>query len=500
MVSMEEDNHESPTKLNKYATACALIASMISIIFGYDTGVMSGALPLIQEDLQINDTKQEMAAGVLNLCALVGSLLAGRTSDYMGRRYTIVLAASLFFIGSIVMGYSPSYAVLMTGRCIAGVGVGFALMIAPVYSAEISAASSRGLLSSLPELGIAIGILFGYLSNYTLAKLPLHLSWRIMLGIAAIPSSVLAFVVLKMPESPRWLIMQGRIGDAKRILQLVSNTKEEAENRLRDIKAAAGIDNSVEDEIVKVEKQSHGEGVLKELIFHPTPTVRWMLIAAIGIHFFEHATGIEAVILYSPKIFKKAGVHNKSKLRLVTVGVGVTKAACVLIATMILDKIGRRKLVLISVTGMIAALACLGSFLTFINNRAESPLWALVCSIASTYSYVAFFNIGLAPVTWVYSSEIFPSRLRAQGHSIGVAVNRLMNAAVSMSFLSIVNAITIGGAFFMFCGMSVLALIFFYFFLPETKGKTLEEMEDVFSRKKKMKNRAEVDLKNMGDV
>ncbi|XP_047313500.1 probable polyol transporter 6 [Impatiens glandulifera] len=486
MVSIEVlGDKEKPMSLNKYAAACALIASTISIIFGYDTGVMSGALPLIQEELKINDTQQEIVAGILNLCALVGSLLAGRTSDYIGRRYTIVLASSLFFIGSIVMGFSPSYAVLMIGRCIAGVGVGFALMIAPVYTAEISAANTRGLLSSLPEVGIAIGILFGYLSNYSLAKLPLNLSWRVMLGIAAIPSCVLAFGILKMPESPRWLIMQGRIGDAKRVLIMVSNTKEEAEIRLTDMKLASGIADSVEDDVIKMVKQTHGEGVYKELIIHPTPTVLWMLIATIGIHFFEHATGIEAVILYSHKIFKKAGIHDKSKLRLATVGVGVTKATFVVIATLILDKVGRRRLVLISVTGMIVALACLGSFLTYISHLEESPLWALVCSIVSTYTYVAFFNIGLAPVSWVYSSEIFPSRLRAQGHSIGVAVNRLMNAAVSMSFLTISNAITIGGTFFMFCGISVLALIFFYFFLPETRGKTLEEMEDVFRRKKK---------------
>ena len=147
-----------------------------------DTGVMSGAMIFIKEDLKINDTQVEVLAGILNICALVGALCAGRTSDFIGRRYTIVVASMIFFLGSVLMGYAPNYPVLMVGRCTAGIGVGFALMIAPVYSAEISSASSRGFLSSLPELCISIGILIGYISNYFFAKLTLRLGWRIMLG------------------------------------------------------------------------------------------------------------------------------------------------------------------------------------------------------------------------------------------------------------------------------------------------------------------------------
>jgi sugar porter (SP) family MFS transporter len=456
---------------------------------------MSGAMMFIKDDLGINDTQQEVLAGILNLCALVGSLTAGRTSDYIGRRYTIFLASVLFIIGAVLMGYGPNYAILMAGRCVCGVGVGFALMIAPVYSAEISSASSRGFLTSLPELCIGIGILLGYISNYFLGNhLSLKLGWRIMFGIAAFPSLVLAFGILMMPESPRWLVMQGQLEKAKKVLLQVSNTTQEAELRFKDIKIASGLHENCNDDIVKLPEKFHqGVGVWKELILRPTPFVRWMLFAAIGIHFFEHTTGIEAVMLYSPRIFRKAGVTSNEKLLLATVGVGLTKIFFILIALFFLDKVGRRRLLQISVGGMIIGLTILGFSLTMVDQSNEKVLWALPLSIVATYAYVAFFNLGLGPVTWVYSSEIFPLKLRAQGASIGVAVNRTMNAVVSMTFISIYKAITIGGSFLMFAGISIIAWIFFYFFLPETKGRALEEMEMVFTKKSSSRN---VEMKN----
>ncbi|CBI17542.3 unnamed protein product, partial [Vitis vinifera] len=413
MDSKEEGKNQ--TGINKYACACAAVASMISIIFGYDTGVMSGAMLFIKEDLKVNDTQVSVLAGILNVCALVGSLAAGRTSDFLGRRYTIVLASIIFLVGSVLMGYAPNYAVLLTGRCTAGIGVGYALMIAPVYSAEISSPKSRGFLTSLPELGISTGILSGYLANYFMAELPLKLGWRLMLGIAAVPSLGLAIGILKMPESPRWLVMQGRLGDAEKIL-------------------------------------------------------------------LRHATGIEAVMLFSPRILKKAGVTSKDKLLLATVGVGITKLTFMALSTLLIDRVGRRPLLLTSTTGMIVALTGLGFGLTMVEHAKERLFWALNLSLVATYTFVAFFNIGVAPVTWVYPAEIFPLKLRAQGASIGVAVNRGTNAAISISFIPIYKAMTIGGAFFMFAGISVVAWIFFYFLLPETKGKPLEEMEMLFTR------------------
>ncbi|CAL5329131.1 unnamed protein product [Camellia sinensis] len=467
-------------KRNMFALACATLASMTSILLGYDIGVMSGAGLFIKDDLKISDVQLEVLMGILNVYSLLGSAAAGRTSDWIGRRYTIVLAAVIFFVGALLMGFATNYAFLMVGRFVAGIGVGYALMIAPVYTAEVSPAASRGFLTSFPEVFINAGILLGYVSNYAFSKLPTHLGWRFMLGIGAIPSVFLAVGVLAMPESPRWLVLQGRLGDAKRVLDKTSDSKAEAQLRLADIKEAAGIPEECNDDVVPVPKRSHGEGVWRDLILHPTPTVRHILLAGVGIHFFQQTSGIDAVVLYSPKIFEKAGITRKSLKLLATVAVGFVKTMFILVATFLLDRVGRRPLLLSSVAGMIVSLATLGVSLSIIDHSEKKLIWAVTLAFLSVLSYVATFSIGMGPITWVYSSEIFPLRLRAQGTSMGVAVNRVMSGMISMTFLSLYKAITIGGAFFLFMGVAIVGWLFFYTLLPETQGKTLEEMQTLF--------------------
>ncbi|CAN6482231.1 unnamed protein product [Victoria cruziana] len=465
---------------NFYAYACGFLASMTSILSGYDIGVMSGAVIFIKKDLKITDVQVEIIAGVLQVYSLVGALAAGRTSDWLGRRYTIVLAGCIFFVGALVMGLASSYGFLMAGRFIAGVGVGYALMIGPVYTAELAPTSTRGFLSSFPEVFINLGILLGYVSNFAFAKLPLRLGWRLMLGVGAIPSLIIAVAVLVMPESPRWLVMQGRISDAKRVLERTSNSPQEAAMRLADIKSAAGVVGEG-DGTVSVPKKHHGEGVWREMFVRPAPHVRRIMIATLGIHFFQQASGIDSVVLYSPRVFDKAGL-SKSGALLATVGVGFTKTFFILVATFTLDKFGRRPLLLTSVGGMIVSLCGLGTGMTVVGDHSQKVEWAVALSFASILAYVALFSIGLGPITWVYTSEIFPLRLRAQGASFGVVVNRVMSGAIAMSFLSLSNAITIGGAFFLYGGIAIAAWIFFFTYLPETKGKSLEETVALFRK------------------
>ncbi|KAJ0009763.1 hypothetical protein Pint_34599 [Pistacia integerrima] len=467
-------------KRNKYAFAWAMLASMTSILLGYDVGVMSGAAIYIKKDLKISDVQVEVLVGILNLYLLLGSAAAGRTSDWIGRRYTIVLSGAIFFAGALLMGFATNYAFLMVGRFVAGIGVGYALMIAPVYTAEVSPASSRGFLTSFPEVFINAGILLGYVSNYAFSKLSLHLGWRMMLGIGAIPSVLLTVGVLAMPESPRWLVMQGRLGDARKVLNRTSDSKDEAALRLADIKEAAGIPQECNDDVVQVEKRSHGEGVWRELLLHPTPAVRHCLICAVGIHFFQQSSGINAVVLYSPRIFEKAGITSDDLILLATVAVGFVKTLFILVATFLLDRIGRRPLLLSSVAGMILSLATVGFSLTVIDHSHVRIPWAVGLALTTVLSYVAFFSIGLGPITWVYSSEIFPLQLRSQGASMGVAMGGVTSGVLSMSFISLYKAISIGGAFFLFAGIATVAWLFFYTMLPETQGKTLEEMQVLF--------------------
>ncbi|XP_038888834.1 polyol transporter 5-like [Benincasa hispida] len=504
----EEASSATPNKpkRNKYAFMCAILASMASILLGYDVGVMSGAAIFIKQDFRISDVQEEVMIGVINLYALIGAAAAGRTSDWIGRRYTMVLAGVIFFLGAILMGLATNYAFLMFGRFIAGIGVGYALMISPVYTAEVSPASSRGFLTSFPEVFINFGIMLGYISNFAFAKFPLHLGWRFMLGIGVFPSIFLAVVVLMMPESPRWLVMQGQVGKAKKVLDKTSDSIEESQQRLADIKSAAKIPIHSTADIVHVPKQSsHGKGVWKDLFLHPTPSVRHVLIAAVGLHFFQQSSGIDSVVLYSPRIFENAGIKSDSEKLLATVAVGFTKTVFILVATFLLDRVGRRPLLLTSVAGKMLSLVTLGFGLTVIQQHGDVRLtWAVGLCITMVLSDVAFFSIGMGPIAWVYSSEIFPLKLRAQGASVGVIVNRVTSGVITMTFLSLTKAITIGGAFFLYAGIAAISWVFFYVVFPETQGRTLEDMEGLFgnllwrfSKERKMEKN---NVENGGEV
>lgn len=437
---------------------------------------MSGAVVLIKENLKITSTQVEILVGILNASSLLGSLASGKTSDYIGRRYTLVLAATTFLIGALLMGLAPSYPFLLAGRVIAGFGVGYSLMIAPVYTAELSPAMTRGFLTSLPEVFIVSGILVGYIINYALSDLPQPINWRLMLGLAAVPSLLMGFGVIVMPESPRWLVMQGRLDEAKRVLIKVSDSTEEAEFRLGEItKAAADLGHSGSSST-----NWRGKGVWKELLLNPTRPVRRMLIAAIGINFFMQASGNDAVIYYSPEVFKAAGIHKKRQLFGVNVVMGIAKAACALLSALYLDRFGRRPLLLLGTAGMALSLIVLGTGSKFLEHSTSKPVWAIVICIISVCTFVSFFSIGLGPITWVYSSEIFPLRLRAQGSGLAISVNRVVSGVLAMSFLTISMKITFGGMFFVLAGIMVVATVFFYFIMPETKGKTLEEIEALF--------------------
>lgn len=437
-----------------------------------DIGVMSGAALFIKQDLKISSVQHEILVGSLNVFSLIGSLASGKTSDWIGRRYTIVLAAVFFLAGALLMGLAPSFYYLIAGRVIAGVGVGYSLMIAPLYTAEVSPAVTRGFLTSLPEVFINVGILLGYVVNYALSGLSSRINWRLMLGLAAVPAIVVASGVLAMPESPRWLVMKGRVEEAKKVLKRTSESEAEADTRLDEISRSVGVSGDW-----------NGQGVWRELLC-PQPPLRRILVAALGINFFMQASGNDAVVYYTPSVFEAAGIRNHRGLVGVTVIMGVAKTSFVLISALFLDHYGRRPLLLLGTMGQALSLCGLGLGSKYLEHRAHKPMWAIALCVVTVCADVSFFSIGLGPITWVYSSEIFPNRFRAQGSSLAVSVNRLVSGVVSMSFLTVSNKISFGGTFFVLSGIMVLATVFFYFMLPETRGKSLEEIGELFEDKK----------------
>ncbi|TVU50048.1 hypothetical protein EJB05_01402 [Eragrostis curvula] len=464
----KRDGAAPPTERNNYPLFCTVLASMTSVLMGYNVGVMSGAQMFMVEDLGLSDRQIEVLSGVINVYSLVGALLAGWTSDRLGRRLTIVLSNVFFLIGALAMAVAGGYAVLMAGRFVAGIGAGYALVIAPVYVAEIAPASSRGFLMSIPEILINCGLMLSYVSNFAFSGLPVHLSWRVMFAAGAVPTVFLAAGVLTMPESPRWLAMKGRPGEAKAVLDKTSDTPAEAEQRLLEI-----------EEVLKGGVTSGG-GAWKEVA--TKASVRRVLAVVLTLQFLQQASGIYSVVQYGPRMLAKAGITSKSVLLGLNILFGVAKAGSILVAMALADRVGRRLLMLVSTAGMTASLLVLGSLFAAFAGAKDDVAVAAV-SLAALLAFVVSFSVGYGPLSWVYSAEILPLRLRGQGAGLSTAMNRLMSGVVTMTFISLYQAITMAGAFYLYAAMAAAAFVFIYTCLPETRGRSLEDMEELFHTK-----------------
>jgi hypothetical protein len=272
------------------------------------------------------------------------------------------------------------------------------------------------------------------------------------------------------------------------VLQKTSDTPEEAVERLADIKSAVGIPEGISDDsdevvaIARKSKGADGKGVLRDLLLRPTPPVRRILIACLGLQFFQQASGIDSVVLYSPRVFQTAGIKSDANSLGATISVGATKTLFILVATFFLDRVGRRPLLLTSAGGMVLSLLTLASALHVISGRAPANGATALSgvSIASVLTFVASFSIGMGPIAWVYSSEIFPLRLRAQGCALGTAMNRIMSGAITMSFYSLSDKITLAGSFYLYASVAAAGWVFMFCFLPETRGRSLEDTEVLF--------------------
>ncbi|CAO2149864.1 unnamed protein product [Urochloa humidicola] len=454
-----------PPRRNMFAFICATLASMTTILMGYNLALMSGAELFMREDLGLTDEQVEVLSGSMNLFMLGSILAAGWAADVIGRRGTIVLANAFLMVGALAMSLGGTYASLLAARFVTSVGVGFAVVVAPVYAAEIAPASSRGLLSSLVDIFITAGILLSYISNYALAGLPLRLGWRVMFAAGVPPPLLLAAGVLAMPESPRWLAMRGRDAEARAVLERTSDTPDEAHHRLDEIRRAVAADVG-------------GAGVWRELFVSPSPMVRRILTNVLVLYSFQQASGIDAIVLYSPLVFKQAGISSNTTVLAATVAVGVVKTLSIFVATFLSDRLGRRPLLLASAAGIATSLTALGITLLV----GEGTVAGEAACVASVVAFVTAFSIGLGPLAPTYGAEILPLRLRAQGMSLGIAANRLTCGILSMTFISLANTITMAGCFFLYASTAVAAWVFVYVRLPETKGRNLEDIVVLFAK------------------
>ncbi|MGB7683064.1 MAG: sugar porter family MFS transporter [Candidatus Acidiferrales bacterium] len=437
-------------KTGRFVTIVSWISALAGLLFGYDTGVISGAILFVQKDFALTTFQEEVVVAAVLLGAVVGAIFGGKLADRFGRRTVLMQVAVLFTIGAIGTALAPGTVWLAIGRVVVGVAIGVASFTAPLYISEVSPPNVRGRLVSLNQLMITIGIVVSYLADYALAGAS---AWRWMFALAAIPAIVLFIGLLFLPESPRWL-MSRSLGDQARALLERIRESTDVEKELTEIAASL----------------NQQEGSWRELL---GASLRPALIVGIGLAVFQQFTGINTVIYYAPTIFQFAGLHSASAAILATVGVGVVNVLLTIVALRLLDRVGRRPLLLYGLVGMIISLGVLG-FAFLSPSLSDVVAWVAVISVAV---YVACFAIGLGPVFWLMIAEIYPLKIRGRAMSVATVANWGSNLVVALTFLSLLHALGRAWTFWLYGIVGVLAWIFVYKMVPETKGRTLEEIE-----------------------
>jgi sugar porter (SP) family MFS transporter len=432
---------------NTYILGISFISALGGYLFGFDFAVISGALPFLQKQFDLNEYWQGFATGVLAIGAIIGCLIAGSISDKYGRRRGLLTAAAIFGLSSLAMAFSHSRDIFIFSRCIAGVGVGMASMLSPMYIAEISPAHLRGRMVATNQLTIVIGILVTNIVNYLLRNMGED-AWRWMFGLGIIPSALFFIGAWWLPESPRWLVKAGRSDLAVAVMEKIGGS-DFAQSSLKDITRTTGNSRGI----------SYA-AVFQKAVF---PAV----LIGIGIAVFQQLCGINVVFNYTTTIFKSVGVPQDGQL-LQTVFIGSVNLLFTLLAMLLVDRVGRKPLMLAG----FAALAILYIVVVqmLAGGRPEVS-WFLLAAIG-------LYAMSLAPVTWVLISEIFPNKVR--GAATSIAVLSLWAAYFILVFtFPILFKRLQDHTFYIYAGICVLGALFIAIKVKETKGKTLEELEDV---------------------
>ena len=440
-------------KSNFMIAFIAVIAATGGLLFGFDTGVISGALLFIKQDWPLSSFAQGCIVSSVLVGAVLGSLCSGKLTDHFGRKAVIFATAIIFFIGSIATAASPSPELLMLFRIIIGIAIGVASYTVPLYISEISPDESRGALVSLNQLAITIGILVSYFVDNYFASF--DSGWRYMMLAGAAPAVILALGMLILPNTPRWLVSKNYTEEAKKVLKQIDSDSDPD-------KTITQIKKSMDDST---------QGNLNELL---QPWLRPALLIGIALMFFQQVTGINTVIYYAPTIFQMAGFQSASAAISATVGVGIINVLLTIVSIRLIDKVGRKPLLYIGLSGMIVSLLALG--LAFYSTAALGGLLKWF-TVGGLFVYIASFAISLGPICWLIIAEIYPTRIRGLAMSIATVTNWGFNLVVALTFLPMIDKLGQSGTFLFFALISILGLIFCYKYVPETKGVSLEDIE-----------------------
>jgi sugar porter (SP) family MFS transporter len=436
--------------MKPYVLLVACVAALGGLLFGYDTGVISGAILFISKDFSLDTRLQEFTISVVLIGCIAGAAGAGWVADTIGRRLTLLVAGVIFLIGALASASTPNEAILLVGRFVVGIGIGFSSVVAPLYISEVSPAAVRGALVSLYQFAITVGILGAYLIDYAFAPAG---AWRWMLGFAVVPSLILIVGMIFMPESPRYLFKLGHDSRARDVLQRIADGPQDSIEEERSIRASLKL-------------KSGGFAAFKD------PALRLALFIGVSLALLQQVTGINTVIYYGPQIFQMAGIASDTASILAQTLVGTVNVLLTLVAIFFVDRLGRKPLLYIGLTGMFFALATLG--IAFAQPHLSGSLGTI--ALASMMIYVGCFAFSLGPIVWLLISEIFPLPVRGLGMSISTLANWVGNFLVSQFFLTMIQKLGRPMTFWVYAALCVVTIVFIRAMVPETKRELLEQI------------------------
>ncbi|EIQ4140874.1 sugar porter family MFS transporter [Staphylococcus pseudintermedius] len=435
------------------------IGALGGLLYGYDMGVISGALLYLKDDIPLNAYTEGLVVSSMLVGAIVGAGLSGPLSEKLGRRRLVFMISIVFIIGALILALAPTMEILVLGRVIIGLAVGGSTAIVPVYLSELAPTDARGSLSSLNQLMITIGILASYLVNYAFAPIE---GWRWMLGLAVVPSVILMIGVIFMPESPRWLLEKRGEKAARDVMKLTYPASE--------------IDHEIEN-MKKINQIADNTWTVLK-----SPWLLSTIIIGSVFALLQQLIGINAIIYYAPKIFATAGFGESTAI-LSTVGIGVVNVLVTIFAISIIDKIDRKKLLVIGNIGMVASLLIMSALIWLIGGN--SAAWIILLCLTT---FIIFFGVSWGPVLWVMLPELFPMRARGAATGIAALVLSIGSLLVAQFFPVLTDVLQVQQVFLIFAVIGIIAMIFVIKFLPETRGRSLEQIEQDLRARTNAKN------------